>query len=173
MSISLYSATVPIFRHYLQRLAETVDIAEQHERRTGRPMLSAALAKGMFAYAQQVNIACGFSVRAVCPLLGIDPPTLAGGDRDWSDLRDRIGATLVFLAQVDAAQIDAAEDLEISTTAGQATRSFKGSDFILQYALPNFFFHVTTAHAILRNQGVPVGKQEFDGYHEYPTGFTF
>ncbi|MES2259198.1 MAG: DUF1993 domain-containing protein [Pseudomonadota bacterium] len=173
MSTTLYSASVPVFIHYLRQLRATLDVAENHARRTGRPLLGAALAEGMFAFAQQVTIACGFCVRACCPLLGIDAPVLAGGDQDWDQLRTRIDATLAFLNQVPAATIDAAEDMEVVTTAGLVSPVFDGRDFVLSYALPNFFFHLVTAHAVLRSQGVPVGKEDFDGYHQYQAGFSF
>lgn len=170
---TLYGASVPVFEHYLYCLRQTLDVAENHERRSGKPLLRAALAEGMFGFAQQVTIACGFALRACCPLLGIEVPALAGGEQDWPALCERIDATLAFLGQLPADAINAGESLEVQTTAGMATRSFVGRDFVLGYALPNFFFHLVTAQAILRNQGVPIGKQDFDGYHEYPAGFSF
>ncbi|MBJ7311449.1 DUF1993 family protein [Rugamonas sp. CCM 8940] len=173
MSTTLYSASVPVFEHYLYCLRQTLDVAENHQRRTGKPVLHAALAENMFGFAQQVTIACGFTLRACCPLLGIEVPALAGGDQDWPALSARIDATLAFLGQVPADPINAGEALDVQTTAGLATRRFVGRDFVLAYALPNFFFHLVTAYAILRSQGVPLGKQDFDGYHEYPAGFSF
>ncbi len=78
MGTTLYSASVPVFEHYLYCLRQTLDVAESHERRTGKPVLHAALAEGMFGFAQQVTIACGFALRACCPLLGIEVPAPAG-----------------------------------------------------------------------------------------------
>lgn len=171
--MTLYSASVPVFQHYLQCLRTLVDVADNYEQSTGKPVLKAALAEDMFGFAQQVTIACGFTVRACCPLLGLEPPQLAGGDRDWTALRERIDATLLFLAQVDPDAIAGAEEVPVQTTAGFATHNFSGADFVSNYAMPNFFFHLCMAHAILRSQGVPVGKQDFDGFHAYPSGFSF
>lgn len=173
MSTTLYSAFVPVFIHYLQQLHATLAVAENHERRTGRMLVGAALSEGMFPFAQQVTTACGFTVRAVCPLLGADLPVLGGGDQDWNALRLRIQATVSFLEQVPADKINAAEDRQIVTTAGLVSPVFSGADYALSYALPNFFFHLVTAHSILRSHGVPVGKEDFDGYHQYQAGFSF
>lgn len=171
MGTTLYTASVPVFIHYLQQLYSTLRMAENHERRTGRALARAVLAEGMFPFAQQVTTACGFAVRACCPLLMADLPALAGGDLDWEHLRERVAATVDFLETVPAERIDAAEDMQVVTTAGLVSPVFSGRDYMLCYALPNFFFHLVTAHAILRSQGVPVGKEAFDGYHQYQAGF--
>lgn len=173
MSTTLYSAFVPVFIHYLRQLHATLAVAENHERRTGKPLLGAGLAEGMFPFAQQVTTACGFTVRACCPLLGADAPVLAGGDQDWNALRIRVEATVAWLEQVPPEPINAAEDMQVVTQAGLVSPVFSGSDFALSYALPNFFFHLVTAHSILRSHGVPVGKEDFDGYHQYQPGFSF
>jgi hypothetical protein len=173
VDVTLYSATVPVLEHYLRQLGATLERAEGHARDSGLPLLTSTLAPGMFGYAQQVTIACGFAVRALCPLLGMAQPELAGGAQSWAALRERLAATLAFLAQVPRSTVDAAGALRISTVAGHAAREWSGRDFALQYALPNFFFHASMAHAILRNQGVAVGKGDFDGFHSYPAGFSF
>lgn len=173
MSTTLYSAFVPVFIHYLQQLHATLAVAENHERRTRKPLLTAGLAEGMFPFAQQVTTACGFTVRACCPLLGAEQPVLAGGDQDWDTLRQRIAATVTWLEQVDQERINAAENMQVVTQAGLVSPVFNGRDFALSYASPNFFFHLVTAHSILRSHGVPVGKENFDGYHQYQQGFTF
>lgn len=173
MGTTLYTASVPVFVHYLQQLHATLRVAENHERRTGRALVRAALAEGMFPFAQQVTTACSFAVRACCPLLSADLPVLGGGGQDWDQLRARIAATVAFLEDVPEDRIDAAEDMQVVTTAGLVSPVFSGRDYVLSYALPNFFFHLVTAHAILRSQGVPVGKEDFDGYHQYQAGFSF
>lgn len=173
MGTTLYTASVPVFIHYLQQLHSTLAVAENHERRTRRPLVAAALAEGMFPFAQQVTTACGFAVRACCPLLSADLPVLSGGDQDWDLLRARIAATVEFLEDVPEDRINAAEEMQVVTTAGLVSPVFSGRDYVLCYALPNFFFHLVTAHAILRSNGVPVGKEDFDGYHQYQAGFSF
>lgn len=174
-ALTLHAASVPVFQHYLERLDALVSLAERHEagRAPGASLLHAALAEGMFAFAQQVQIAAGFAVRACCPLLDIEQPQLAGGDGSWHQLRERIEAVRIFLAAVDAQRMNAGAGRALSTVAGRAAPSFSGTDFVLRYAMPNFFFHLAMAYAILRKEGLPVGKQDFDGYHAYPAGFSF
>ncbi|UTY59244.1 DUF1993 domain-containing protein [Massilia sp. erpn] len=174
-ALTLHAASVPVFLHYLERLDALVALAERHEagRMPGASLLHAALAEGMFAFAQQVQIAAGFAVRACCPLLEIEPPQLAGGDGSWHQLHERIGAVRAFLAAIDVERMNAGARRELNTVAGRAAPSFNGADFVLRYALPNFFFHLAMAYAILRKEGLPVGKQDFDGYHAYPAGFSF
>lgn len=173
MGTTLYSAFVPVFIHYLQQLHATLAVAENHERRTGKPLVAAALAEGMFPFAQQVTTACGFTVRACGQLIGAEAPVLAGGDQDWHALRLRIQSTVAYLEQVPEDKINAAEERQVVTTAGLVSPVFSGRDYALSYALPNFFFHLVTAHSILRSHGVPVGKEDFDGYHQYQAGFSF
>ncbi len=173
--LTLHAASVPVFLHYLDRLEALVTLAARHdrERPAGASLLHASLAPGMFAFAQQVQVAAGFAVRACCPLLEIEAPPLAGGDASWAQLHARIGAVRDFLGGIDAQRMNAGARRALNTVAGQASPSFDGADFVLRYALPNFFFHLSMAYAILRQEGLPVGKQDFDGYHAYPAGFSF
>lgn len=173
--VTLYSASVPVLQHYLERLQALLALAQRHElgRAPDASLLHAKLAEGMFAFAQQVQIAAGFAVRACCPVLGVEQPQLAGGDGSWEQLAARIDAASTFLATIDPAQMNAGAQRELQTVAGRASPSFSGADFVLRYALPNFFFHLAMAYAILRKEGLPVGKQDFDGYHAYPAGFSF
>jgi hypothetical protein len=174
--LSLYAASVPILVHYLERLHDTLQVAEGHARGRGHPesaLLDARLADGMFPLAQQVGTACSFALRAVYPLLGMPEPPLAGGDRTFAQLRERIAGTVQLLRELPSEPIAAAEGVKVSATAGFAVKEFDGRDYVLSYAMPNFFFHVSMAHAILRSEGVAIGKQDFDGHHRYPAGFTF
>lgn len=136
-------------------------------------MLAARLTGDMFPFAQQVSTACGFAYRACCPLLNIDAPPLAGGDNTFEQLEERIEETLRFLHSIDESDMSKRASTTITTTAGFAERSFTAEDYVFRYAMPNFFFHLSMAYAILRTEGVPVGKGDFDGYHAYPAGFRF
>ncbi len=176
MSLSLYAASVPILVHYLERLHATLQVAEDHARGSGRAesaLLGARLATGMFPLAQQVSTACSFALRAGYPLLGMPEPPMAGGDRSFAQLRERIAGTLQQLRDLPSERIAAAERVMVSATAGFAVKEFEGGDYVLSYAMPNFFFHVSMVHAILRSEGVAIGKQDFDGHHRYPAGFSF
>lgn len=218
MSISLYSASVPVLVHYLERLHAALEVARLSAK-SEQAVLGARLAEGMFPFAQQVGTACGFAFRICCPLLQIDTPALVdrldepddhrsvthraldwrtnggfrftlptlrssafrdrpgelpvGDGKSFAGLQERVAGTLHFLGTIREEDMAAADTLTITTTAGFAERTFSAPDYVLHYAMPNFFFHLTMAYAILRAQGVPVGKQDFDGYHEYPAGFRF
>jgi hypothetical protein len=176
VSISLYSASVPTFRHYLERLRDSLELAAAHARQGGvaeSALLGATLADGMFPLAQQISTACSFTLRAYCPLLGSETPPLAGDSESFAGLRTRIGGTLHWLERMDSNALACAEELPVTTRAGFASRQFSARDYVLNYALPNFFFHLCMAYAVLRSQGVALGKQDFDGYHQYPPGFSF
>lgn len=175
-AVSLYGASVPQFVHYLERLQATLHKAQAHARERQRPessLLDARLADGMFPLAQQVSTACSFVLRACCPLLGLPEPPMAGGDQSFAQLDERIGGTLQFLRGVPHDRFSAAGAMKVMATAGFAQKTFDARDYVLGYALPNFFFHVSMAHAILRREGVTIGKHDFDGHHEYPAGFSF
>ncbi|HEY0845600.1 MAG TPA: DUF1993 domain-containing protein [Noviherbaspirillum sp.] len=176
MQTSLYAASVPVLMHYLERMHRALDIACKHSNRNGsQPLqiITTSLTEGMFPFAQQVSTACGFAYRTCCPLLSIDIPPLAGGDNSLEELQERISATLRFLDSIHDSDMSKGESLTIATTAGFAEHTFAAQDYVLRYAMPNFFFHLTMAYAILRAHGVPLGKGDFDGYHAYPSGFQF
>lgn len=166
-----YTASVPVFLHYLERLQALVDAAERHARSTGLQapeLLEARLAPDMNPFATQVVIAANFSLRACFPLAGLelppDEPLAAGFD----GLRAAIARASALLRALPPAAFDAAAQRTLHSRAGGARVSLPAGAFLQQYALPNFFFHLTTAYAILRSRGVPIGKADFDGFHAYP-----
>ena len=179
MTLSLYHATVPVFTHYLRCLRQTLSCAQAHAAQNAMPagdLLGARLADGMFTLSQQVGSACGFSMRACCPLFKMEVPDhspAAGEAASFDGLQRQIDRTLDFLGGLPEAGWAAAEEAQIVTRAGFADRQFTGRAYVLEYAVPNFFFHLTMVHAILRHRGVPIGKQDFDGHHGYPEGFSF
>lgn len=167
----LFQASVPVFLRYLGQLAHLLTLARQHVQRTGiaeHTLLDAALAPDMLPFATQVEIACNFTLRAAFPLAGLPIPAYGAFERSFAGLQQRIARAQQALTALDPAAFTRGATQTIQAEAGQATHAMPASDYLLHYALPNFFFHTTAAYAILRHIGVAVGKADFDGYHAYP-----
>lgn len=155
----MYQATVPVFRHYLARVAEMVEKA-------GPEALETRIADA-FPAGQQFATAAGFAVRVACPLAGREVPDLPQA------LGPRLAVARAMLGAMTPAEFDGAETRIIRHQAGLAVLEQSGSDFLHLYGLPNFFFHLTMGYASFRAAGVPLGKADFDGFHSYPDGFRF
>ncbi len=168
MKPALYTASVPVFDHYLGQLARLVDRSAGREQ-----MLAARLAPDMFTAAQQVATAAGFALRIACPLAGAEPPSEAPLVLDRIGLGRRLAATRQSLAALDPAAFAGAETRAIRHRAGFAELTQNGSDFLHLFGMPNFLFHASMAFAVLRQQGLEIGKADFDGLHDYPHGFRF
>jgi len=169
----MHAVSVPVFGRYLGQLAHIVALAEAHALREGldpQRLLQARLADDMLPFAAQVDIAAQFSLRACAPLAGLEVPAFGSHSGSFAALQERIGRSSAFLAALTPAQMQGSEHRAVSERAGQATVSLPGADFLLLYALPNFFFHMSTAYAILRQAGVRLGKSDFDGFHVYAAG---
>lgn len=164
--VDLYVASVPVFLRYLERLGGLVAAAQACplEERT---VLQARLAPDMLAFEAQVRVAANFALRACFPLAGLAVPPLAPAAASFEDLRNWIAEVSTRLESLPRTSFEAAQSRVIEDRAGQALVSLPGAIFLWQYALPNFFFHLTSAYAILRHCGVPVGKADFDGWHVY------
>lgn len=159
--MSLHAASVPVFRHYLGQLRGLVDRAQAAR------LVDARLAPDMHPFHQQVAIATHFTLRATFPLAGEPVPSFGDFPPTAEGLRARIDRALTLLAGLSPAQYDGAQARTITGDAGQATLTWPAADFLHLHALPNFFFHLTIAYAVLRAHGVPLGKHDFDGQHRY------
>ena len=161
----MYNASVPVFRRYLRNLRALVSLAATHP--DAETLLHARLAPNMNDFATQVEIAANFGVRCCGPLAG--KPERSGGpfDASFSGLRARIDDVLAFLDALTPGDFDGAHERIIDDRAGAADLALPGQQFLCEYALPNFFFHLSTAYAILRQAGLPIGKGDFDGFHSY------
>lgn len=165
MSVALYDASIPVFLRYLGRLEHLVAAAESHP---GAPaLLAARLAPGMHPFASQVAIAAGFPLRACFPLAGRAVPADAGFPHSFPGLRARLAQVAQLLMSLQRCEFEGAAQRVVESKAGNAFVSLHGAEFLLQYALPNFFFHLTAAYAILRHHGIALGKEDFDGWHAY------
>src|SRR5213075_920721 len=126
-------------------------------------LTTARLFPDMFAFARQVQIACDTAKGAVARLAGVDIPKHEDTEQSFAELKARIAKTLDFIESVGAAKIDGSDDKEIVLQMRSGERRFKGMQYLLGHAYPNFYFHVTSAYNILRHNGVEVGKAEFIG----------
>ena len=166
MTISMYAASVPVFKQMLGSLSELLGKAEAHaneKKIDPSALLQARLFPDMFPLTRQIMIAADFAKGACARLAGVGVPKYEDTEQSFADLKDRIAKTLAFIDTLPFSDIDGSEERDITTSAGPHSKTFKGQKYLLQYALPQFFFHTTTAYAILRHNGVELGKKDFMG----------
>jgi uncharacterized protein len=147
-----------------------LELAATHARTQDLPeasVLQARLAPNMLSLSTQVETAAYFSLRVCFPLAGQAVPAYGEFASTFAGLQLRISHYLRLIDALDAKAFDSAEKRVINAQAGEASLLLPAPEFLFQFALPNFFFHFTIAYAILRHIGVPIGKQQFDGYHAY------
>lgn len=166
MTISMYAASVPVFKQILGSLSDLLDKAEAHanvKKIDPNALLQARLFPDMFPLTRQILIAADFAKGACARLAGVEVPKYEDTEQSFAELKARIAKTLAFIDSLPQAQIDGSEERDITTSAGPNSKSFKGQTYLLNYALPQFFFHATTAYAILRHNGLEIGKKDFMG----------
>jgi hypothetical protein len=166
MPISMYQASVPVFQQYLAALKGVLAKAEAQAaamKVAPAVLLEARLYPNMFPLTRQVQIACDFAKAAPMRLAGLEPPSYPDTESSFAELASRIDRTLALLATLKPAAIDGQEERAIELKVGGQPRTFKGLPYLTGYALPNFFFHATTAYAILRHHGIELGKKDFLG----------
>jgi hypothetical protein len=117
----------------------------------------------MLPLSRQIQLSADFAKNPMSRLAGREPPKWEDSETTFADLKARIEKTLAYIRAVPAADIDAARDREINFMVAGNPMSFKGRDYLVHFALPNFYFHVTTAYAILRHNGLDIGKRDFMG----------
>ena len=126
-------------------------------------LLNARLAPDMFTFTRQIQIACDFGKGMIARLAGVENPKFEDNEASIADLKARIAKTLEFVRSVPEAAFAGAEDRDITIQAGSQTFEFKGLAYLVGFAIPNFNFHLTTAYAILRHNGVEIGKRDYIG----------
>lgn len=167
MSVSMYSASVPIFAKTLGNMLTWFDKAEAHA--TAKQFdpavyMTLRLAPDMLPLPAQLRIAADAAKACAARLAGQEPPVFEDNEATVDELRQRIRKTLAFLETVKPAAVDGSEEREIVIPArNREPRRFKGEYYLKHWALPNFFFHATTLYALLRHNGVPLGKSDFLG----------
>lgn len=166
MAFSIYQASVPVYSRRLEALSTILDkaaaYASQHKIEPA-VLIQARLFPDMLPLARQVQIACGHALRGGSRLCGAEPMSLDGKAASFDDLKALIATTLEFLKSVDAKKMEGMEDREITFPVGDQTMTLTGSDYLLHFSMPNFYFHVTTAYDILRHNGLEIGKDDFMG----------
>ncbi|AMO94155.1 hypothetical protein CFter6_1447 [Collimonas fungivorans] len=167
MTISMYSASIPVFKQMLSALNDVLAKAEAHaaeKKIDPNAFLQARLFPDMFPLLRQVQIAADFAKSVPARLAGAEVPSYEDSELTFADLHARVQKTLAFIDGLTAAQIDGSETLEIVLRPGTPKeKKLTGQTYLLGYGLPQFFFHVTTAYDILRHNGVEVGKRDFMG----------
>jgi hypothetical protein len=167
MNISMYNASVPVFKQMLGALDGVLAKAEAYtaEKKLDPSVLvHSRLFPDMFPLSRQVQIACDFAKGVPARLAGVEMPVHEDNEQTLAELRARIASTIAFIDGIDPAKIAGSEDREITLRPGTPReRTFKGLAYLTTYGLPNFFFHVTTAYALLRHNGVVVGKPDYLG----------
>jgi uncharacterized protein len=165
MSISMYSASVPVFTTMLGHLDHFLDkaLADAQARKYDPTVLAQyRLAPDMLPFTRQVLIACDAAKLCAARLAGVEAPRFDDVETTLPELKERIRKTLDFLATLTPAQIDGSEDKEITFPVGrEGTRTMKGEAYLKHWATANLYFHVTTAYAILRHNGVSLGKTDY------------
>jgi hypothetical protein len=166
MSLSMYELSVPVFVRMLTHLSNILNKAEAHAKANSinpAELLTVRLYPDMWSLAEQVRAACNFPVRASGRLSGSAMPQFDGKDDSFEALRQRIAFTLKFVESVPRAAFDGSENKEIIFPTGDTERRLSGQDYLFKFAMPNFYFHVTTAYDILRHKGVKLEKEDYLG----------
>ena len=166
MSIDLYQASVPVFIQQLQAMKGVLAKAEAHAtaRKIQPDVLpNARLFPDMFTLVRQVQIASDFAKGCTARLAGREVPKWEDTEKTFAELQARLDKAIDFVKSVPAEEIIGQEAREVSLPVGGQTLTFQGLPYLTGFVLPNFFFHATTAYAILRHNGVEIGKRDFIG----------
>ncbi len=167
MTLSMHSASVPVFQQMLGALDGILAKAEAHAAGRGidpDALLQARLYPDMFPLARQVRVACDFATSVPARLAGVEIPAWEDEGATFAGLRARIASTIGFIETMDATQFEGSGQRTIMLRPGTPKeRSIGGEAYLLAYGLPQFFFHVATAYGLLRHNGVEIGKKDYMG----------
>ncbi|HEY1561049.1 MAG TPA: DUF1993 domain-containing protein [Caulobacteraceae bacterium] len=164
LSVSLYEISIPSYRRGLQNLSSFLDKAEAHARTQGADLsmyTDARLAPDMHPFTRQVQLASDAAKGGAARLAGIEAPPMPDTEATFPELKERIAKTIAFLDTITKEQVDNRHAATIELPLPGRTMTFTAPDFLMQFSLANFLFHVTTAYALLRSKGVPLGKMDF------------
>ena len=164
LSVSLYEISIPTYRRGLENLASFLDKAEAHARVNGVELSTyteARLAPDMHPFTRQVQFASDAAKGGAARLAGIEAPPMPDTETTFAQLKARITKTIAFLDTITPEQVNNRHGATIELPLPGRTMNFTAPDFLMQFSLANFLFHVTTAYALLRSHGVPLGKMDF------------
>ncbi len=166
MTISMYQASTPRFANLLRNLSALIEKADAHcaaKKIDPAAITAFRLYPDMYPFTRQVQIACDTAKAAVARLAGVEVPKHEDVEQTFAELKSRIAKTLDFIESIRPERIDGSEEKEIVLAMRSGERRFKGLQYLMGQAYPNFYFHVTTAYNILRHNGVEIGKADFIG----------
>ena len=166
MTISMFQASVPRLINALNNLSHILDKAQAHidaKKIDASALIQFRLYPDMLNFTRQIQIASDTAKGVVARLAGVEIPVYEDNEQSIADLKARIAKTIAFIQGFKPEQIDGTEDKDIITKRGEKETHYKGMQFLLGHAIPNVYFHTTTAYAILRHNGVEVGKRDYLG----------
>ena len=166
MPISMHSASVPVFVRMLGNLVLWLDKAEAHaqaKKFDPQVFLAARLAPDMLPFKTQIQIACDMAKFGIARLSGVDAPKFEDTEATLAELRERVHKTVEFVRSVPVPRIDGTEAKDVVVPRRDSSITLKGEFYLKHFVLPNFFFHVTTTYALLRHNGVELGKADYLG----------
>jgi len=166
MTFSIYDASIPPMIHMLGSLSKILDKAvaqAKSEDKDLNTLLEARLAPDMHPLTRQIQIASDGAKGCAARLAGIEPPSFPDTEQTFPELHARIAKTVEYLKSIKPEQLAGAETRTVTLKTPQRTLEFSGRDFLTMFALPNFYFHVTTAYALLRHNGITIGKMDYLG----------
>lgn len=166
MATELYDLSVPAFLRGFKAMAALLEKGRAHADEHGiapDELLTARLYEDMAPLTSQVQRASDAAKFAAARLAGIEAPAMPDTEASFDELQARIAATVAFLESIPRVAIDGREDADVELKTPSRSFAFKGRGYLLGFALPNFYFHLTTAYAILRHKGVPLGKMDYLG----------
>lgn len=166
MPITMYTLAIPAFTRGFSALDGLLDKAEAFAADRGMSLaelFDARLAPDMLPFSGQIQRASDTAKNAIGRLSALEAPRLPDDEQSFTDLRDRIAKTVAFLESAKPEDLDGSETREVTLNFPNLKVTFSGEAYLLQFVLPNFYFHVTTAYDILRHKGVPIGKADFIG----------
>jgi uncharacterized protein len=165
MSISMSSASLPVFQAMLGNLSHFLDKAQgfvDAKKCDPTALTQFRLAPDMLPFTRQISIACDAAKMGLARLAGVEAPSFPDNETTLAELKERIAKTLVFISSVPTASLDGTEDKDVTFPVGrEATKTMKGEAYLKHWVMPNFYFHVTMAYAVLRHNGVELGKSEY------------
>jgi uncharacterized protein len=165
MAISMYTASVPVFLQLLGGLKGTLQKGEEQctaKKLDSAVVLNLRLYPDMFTLARQVRQVCLHALGAAT-VAGVAAPQLPDLDNSFAEMQSRIDKTIGCLKSLSPGQLDGKEDSTVTITMGGQQRQFKAQNYLYHFAMPNFYFHTTTAYNILRSIGLEIGKRDFMG----------
>ena len=166
MTLSLYDISIPALQRAMKQLAFVLEKGEAHAKASGldpATLVQARLAPDMFDLARQVQTASDTAKGCAARLAGQEPPSWPDTETTFGELQARVAKTIAYLDAAPRAAIDGGEERTVTLKLRAGPKDFRGRDYALRFALPNLYFHVTAAYAILRHKGVALGKPDYLG----------